>query len=303
MWKLSDNEIYMTMMFSIVIPLLNSPYIDRVIEAIKKQDFSSNEYEIIIVGVDDFNLIQESRYVRFDRTNKGLPPAIARNRGAAQARGDNLIFLDADCFPQQNWLSIIAERFNDPYTCVLGGGVDFRHDNYWMISDNLSMFHEFLLHHPAGEKKHLPSLNLSIRRYVFNEIGGFDSRYPKPSSEDTDLTIRLRRQGYRLYFEPRAMILHSPTRDSLPDMLRHSFYQGKYSTKVDPRYRDEGGLVWPFHTRLGVTLFAPLLALVVVIRIFRKNVPLRKYWYTIPAVYLSKLAWCLGAALRPSWNN
>ncbi|MDP1547599.1 MAG: glycosyltransferase [Anaerolineales bacterium] len=285
--------------FSVVIPNLHTPTVGETVASLEHQTYDHAHYEVIVVGMDKYNLVRESDLVHFDRSDVPLSPARARNRGVAQARGDVIVFTDADCLARPDWLAVLAERFSDPAVTVVGGGVDIRSRNFWTLADNISMFYEYLDIHPAGERLQLPSLNLAIRRQAFKEVCGFDERYPRPSSEDADLTIRLRKRGHRLYFEPRAVVAHQPPRNRLRDLLRHGYYQGMYSTKVDPRYANEEGLPGLLHTRLGVALFSPLLAAGVVLRVFAKYKSLRPYWYTAPMIFLSKMAWCFGAAARP----
>ena len=86
------------------------------------------------------------------------------------------------------------------------------------------------------------------------------------------------------------------------DLLRHSFYQGRYSTKVDPRYAAQEGLPWLLRTRAGLVLGAPLLAAGATWRIFVPRQDLWNCWYVAPTVYISKLAWCVGAATHP-WKR
>jgi GT2 family glycosyltransferase len=51
--------------------------------------------------------------------------------------------------------------------------------------------------------------NMSFRRSVLEELGGFDERFaPSPYRNDSDLCFRLRRRGYRLVFEPAAAVDH-----------------------------------------------------------------------------------------------
>jgi cellulose synthase/poly-beta-1,6-N-acetylglucosamine synthase-like glycosyltransferase len=298
--ELSGGEVPL-LTFSIVIPDLNTPGVDKTIAALENQDFERTAYEIIVVGMDKFGLVHESDLVTFDRSAQPLPPAAARNRGAAQARGDVLVFTDADCIARPNWLRVLAGRFTDPDVDVVGGGIEFASQNYWTTSDNLSMFYEFLAIQPAGERRQLPSLNLAIRRKVFTEIGGFDERYPRPAGEDADLTIRLRKKGHTLHFEPGAVIYHDPPRHRLSDLLRHAYYQGKYSTKADPRYKKEEGLPGIIGTRAGFVFFAPILAAGVTLKIMANKSILRRYWASAPAIFLAKTAWCLGASNHPGW--
>ena len=194
---------------------------------------------MIVVGIDALGLVRLSELTRFVQSDRPLSPAQARNLGAKLADGEILVFTDADCIPASNWLQTIIQQINDPTISVLGGGVNFSDNEYWSLSDNLSMFYEYLIIHRPGERRQLPSLNLAIRRNVFMDIGGFDERYPRASGEDADLTLRLKIKGYRLHFEPGAVVFHAPHRNRLTDMLLHAYYQGMYSTKVDPRYLNQ----------------------------------------------------------------
>jgi glycosyltransferase involved in cell wall biosynthesis len=284
--------------FSVIVPNLHSPKVHLTVKSLVQQQFDPARYEVIVVGMDKYNLIQAGERVSFDRSARPLSPAEARNRGAKQARGEILAFTDADCIVDTNWLAVLDERFADSQVEVLGGGVTFDEGNYWTFADNFSMFYNYMAELPRGTRKHLPSLNLAIRRDVFWACGGFDERYPRPSGEDTDLTLRLRRQGQILHFDPRAVVHHVPPRYHPADLWWHGFYQGKYSVKVDPRYAGTEGLPWPLRTRLGVLVSAPFLATAVTWRILRAW-PAWRYWRTAPALLLSKVAWCVGAACHP----
>lgn len=286
---------------SVVIPNLNAPTIAQTLSALETQTYNRNYYEVLVVGMDSWGMVRNSDLVRFISSEYPLSPAQARNCGAKEAKGDILVFTDADCIPYPNWLEILIERFEHPGVAVVGGSVEITpYQSYWTFVDNLNMFYEYLAIHPRGERKQLPSLNLAIRREVFEEMGGFDEkRYPRPSGEDADLTIRLRKRGYRLYFEPRAIVRHNPPRNRIVDLLRHAYYQGMYSTKIDPRYASEGELPPALHYPLTLLIFAPFISIAATMRMFIFYPRLLKYWHTLPAIYLGKLAWCIGAAKSP----
>jgi GT2 family glycosyltransferase len=161
------------------------------------------------------------------------------------------------------------------------------------------MFYEYLAIHPQGQRSQLPSLNLAVRRSAFQTVGGFDERYPRPSGEDADLTLRLIKAGFTLYFEPRAIVRHSPHRNIWRDVWRHGYYQGMYSTKVDRRYAGQEGYPPFLRSPAVLVLAAPLLAAAVTVRMFYRYPALRTYWKASPGIYLAKIAWCLGAASSP----
>ncbi len=285
----------MNVQLSVIIPNLHSPIIDRTLESIRQQTYGLDTLEVIVVGMDKHRLVCEDSLVRHLRTESPAPPAIARNLGMKAAQGNIFCFTDADCVADPDWLDVLMERYSDPSVHVIGGGIAFPHDNYWTVCDNLSWFHDVLASAPAGTRPYLPTLNLSLRREVVEQVGGMDESFPWPAGEDTEWTTRIRLAGYALHFEPKAVIYHHHPRNTLKQILKHAYYFGYNSVKVDPRYAD--ALRTPLFMRhsLFVLLLAPLLAAVATGRVLANT---RHYWHTLPALYLTKLSWCIGAARR-----
>jgi GT2 family glycosyltransferase len=51
--------------------------------------------------------------------------------------------------------------------------------------------------------------NMSFRRELLERVGGFDERFGQPSLyEETDVSLKVRRLGYKLFFLPEAEIIH-----------------------------------------------------------------------------------------------
>lgn len=288
---------------SIVIPNLHSPVIDQTLLAIRQQHFDLSRVEVIVVGCDRHRLVHEDELVRFLDTGRPVSPAVARNLGLAQAAGEVVVFTDADCVPAEDWLSnLMAAYGTTPGRTVVGGAVGFDDANYWTLSDNISTFYQFLPSRAPGRRLHLPSLNFSAYRSVLEAVGGFDERYPQPAGEDTDLSLRLRQAGHELYFEPRAVVYHRPPRQSLAALLRHARDFGRFTPRMRPEYGDLLGWPAPLRQPALILALSPLLAAGVTLRIFIADVALRRYWYTAPAIFLAKLAWCVGAAQQAKFQ-
>jgi GT2 family glycosyltransferase len=203
------------MRVSVIIPSLNAPTIGRALAAVAAQ--TQNPVEIIVVGRDEAGTLTGFPGVRFIDTGRPVCAARARNMGMQAAEGDLFLLLDADCIPRPDWLKRHVAR-HEAGERVAGGAVALQGSNYWAQSDNISMFHEFVPQHPPGERFLLPTLNLSVRREVFDAVGGMDESFPGAAAEDADWTIRIRRAGYRLFFDPAAVVAHAPARTTWRDV-------------------------------------------------------------------------------------
>ena len=291
----SDQQTHPEIECSIIIPNLHSPIIDRTIESILAQK-TRHTYEIIVVGMDKFGLVEKYPQVQFIKTKEPTPPGTARNIGASASTGDYLIFIDADCIAESNWLDThlqCHQHHND--ILLVGGGVRFDKNNYFTLSDNISSFHEYMLHIVSGRKTILPTLNLSLPKRIWETLNGFIS---SQTGEDIDFTFRANLKGFVLLFEPAAVVTHMPNRRTFKQILSHSFLFGVNSIKANPRYWEDLKINNLFQNWFISLILSPAVSMVVLLRIiFIEKIPL-KYWYTFPMIYILKLAWCLGFVKR-----
>lgn len=102
-------------MLSIIIPTLNEEkYLPRLLDSIYKQDFKN--YEIIVsdAGSSDKTFEVAKRYgTKFILSDKIKHPSFQRNEGAKQAKGDTLLFLDADSVLTAGFLSCSLKQFRE----------------------------------------------------------------------------------------------------------------------------------------------------------------------------------------------
>jgi len=281
---------------SIIIPSLNSPIIDQIVATILLQEQVEIIEKIVIVGKDDLGLLANHRYssVKFIDTGTAVPPGTARNIGIKATTSKMLIFLDSDCIPQANWLSehVAAHQANHS---VIGGGVLPDGENYWALSYNLTMFHEYLTIVTPGVRSFLPTLNLSIERKVIKSIGLLDETLPR--SQDLDWTTRMNKAGFQPYFWPSATVQHRHNRTTFKKLWRDCVRTGHFARQARLTHQDTLHTPTWLRSRALILLLSPLIAIGVTVKILQEHPSFsKKYWQTIPAIYLSKLAWCWGAS-------
>lgn len=198
-------------------------------------------YEIIVVdnasqSQATADLIQgayaDKSYVRYIREDRpGL--SWARNRGIVEARGEIIAFTDDDVVVDRYWLAGLAQGFaaTDDVACVTGlilpleletqsqvwfeqfGGFSkgFRRRIFDMDEHRPD---EPLFPYAAGKLG--SGNNMAFRPSALRALGGFDPALGAGAlvgGEDLDMMFRLIRRGFRLVYEPGAIVHHLHRRD------------------------------------------------------------------------------------------
>lgn len=144
----------------------------------------------------------------------------ACNDGAALARGRYLVFLNNDTLPQPGWLEALLGTFDThPGTGLAGaklvypdgrlqeaGGVVFADGSAW----NYGRFDspDDPRYDYVREADYLSGAAVAIPRALFEEVGGFDTRYAPAYYEDTDLAFAVRAAGRRVLYQPASVVVH-----------------------------------------------------------------------------------------------
>jgi GT2 family glycosyltransferase len=172
------------------------------------------------------------RYLREPRP--GLD--VARNRGLLAATAEIVAFTDDDAQVDPGWLSALRRNFDDPLVAVVTGvtmplelateaqcwfertngfGRGFVRKQFDVTNVNI-----------LGAGQVGAGVNMAIRRSAVEEIGFFDEALDggtlSRSGGDQEFFYRALARGYRIVYEPAALVWHRHRREW--DVLRNTIY-------------------------------------------------------------------------------
>lgn len=143
------------------------------------------------------------------RTKDRKGPAHARNQAAQAARGDVLLFIDADVCVAPDSLARIASAFDSDATLdALIGSYDDSPGEPDFLSQYKNLLHCFVHQQAKRRASTFWTGCGAIRRPVFQASGGFDERYTRPRIEDIELGARLLRAGRGIELDPALTVQH-----------------------------------------------------------------------------------------------
>jgi GT2 family glycosyltransferase len=190
---------------SIIVPVHNNPSdLRECLTTLARQ--APPNAEIIVVddaSTDETPAVAARLGFPILRLRRNSGPAAARNQGARQARGEILLFVDADVVlghhAVDRFLRIFAEQAD---VAAVFGSYDATPRAAGVISRYRNLLHHFVHQNGQANASTFWAGCGAIRRTVFQEIGGFDDRrFPRPSIEDIELGHRLRRAGHRILMD------------------------------------------------------------------------------------------------------
>jgi len=209
-----------------------SVYLKRTVASLISQDLDKRKYEIIVVdnnSTDDTLRVVESykneadnlRYIH--EPTQGL--SVARNRGALEAKGEYIAYIDDDAIAGSSWLSRLLFYFQnlDPAPYCIGGKVYLDWEGeppVWFPSQFLSLY-TYLDH---GENViqlnrsetclYLQGANMAFRRDILMQGNkGFLTHIGRMGSsllsgEETEMINRLLASDFPVYYAPDIPVNH-----------------------------------------------------------------------------------------------
>ena len=200
------------MTLSVIIPVHNGgDEFGLCLEALRASSRCPEEIVVADDASTDGSAVLALRYGAQVVCLEGPPhgPAFARNRGAEKARGEILVFLDADVAIHSDALALMESYLNHhPEIAAVFGSYDVNPRAGSLVSRYKNLLHHYVHQHSQREASTFWGACGAIRREIFAALGGFDESYARPKIEDIEFGVRLRRAGQRVWLCPDVQVTH-----------------------------------------------------------------------------------------------
>jgi glycosyltransferase involved in cell wall biosynthesis len=236
-------------------------------------------YEIIYVDSqstdDSIEIAKSFNEVKVFEITGEVNPAIGRNIGALEAKGDVFIFLDADMEIEATFHSVAFPNGKLEYPFISGQLKNIFYNKEWKKVDENYLFANLQKDH------YYPTTGgyFIITKELWFSVGGMDTRFKR--SQDMDLGLRLAKNGVLLLRKKELFVKHHTVHYLTNARMWKMLFNGNQSYTVSLLYRKHlfNKYIYKLIMRQNYTMV--LLFLVILLSIFISPYMLSIYFIAI----------------------
>lgn len=187
---------------SVIIPTLNeAKSLPFTLESIKAQEFK--DIEIIISDAGSIDGTQEIAEKYGAKVVKGGMPAVGRNAGAKAAAGEWLLFLDADVYLSDKFLTFLIEEAEEEKASIASCAVIPLSDK--IIDQIMHGVANAYINLTQYFYPHAPGFCILVKKSLHEKINGFDESLKL--AEDHEYVKRAKEFGeYKILKKPKIYV-------------------------------------------------------------------------------------------------
>jgi len=237
----SMGELSVSPAISVILPVLNEePHLAESVTAILSQDYVGSFEIILALGPsrDQTNAIAERLAQSDSRIKLVMNPtgktAAGLNLAIAASESPVIIRVDGHAKIPNDYLSLAVTILRESGAVNIGGVMAAEGATNFEIAVSRAMRSPLGVgasrFHTGGKAGEVDTVYLgAFRREAINAVGGFDERYTR--AQDWELNHRLRKNGGKIYFDPRLQVTYRP-RPNLKKLAKQYFQYGRWRRVV-----------------------------------------------------------------------
>lgn len=227
------------------------------VESVLEQTHESVELVVVVDGNETVAERVEAEFgersdvlIHCNDRNRGL--SYSRTRGVELSSGEVVAYLDDDAVAREDWVEQLVRGYERGAIAVGGrmvpewvaGEPDHLPEEFsWLVGVTYEPRFE-----PWTEVRNTMGSNISFRRTVFDELGGFDEGVgltddSNVQGEEPEFCLRMQAAfGQGVLYNPDAVVAHKvfDYRTRVPWLLRRAFWQGYSKRAVESLAGDRG---------------------------------------------------------------
>lgn len=230
------------------------------VEIIVVDDASTDSSESVISNFIHSASSGQISNFKFIKNKRNLGFSSTVNKGASVARGDILLLLNTDVYPEKGFLMPLLTHFRDEDVFAVGCmDKSIEGENVVLRGRGLGSWKRGFLVHRRGEVNKKSTLWVSggsgaFRKSIWDKLGGFNELYNPFYWEDIDLSYRAQKSGYKILFEPGSIVFHEHEKGA----IKKTYSTFRVKTVA---YRNQLIFVWSnatdFNLRVEHVFFLP----------------------------------------------
>ncbi len=217
--------------------------IQPILDSLKNQTLPAEEIIILDQSSDNKTFVISQRalfnYIKLTEKNKSK----AINLGIRKSKSKYIAIIDDDCIADIQWIENFSKVFNETNYKIVTGRVIAGETEQ---NSTKSRLHDEETNEKVYQKKVITPIfimsgcNMAFEKNIINRLGYFDEIFgpgsPFLSSDDNEWSYRALSMGYKIFYEPAAIVTHrswrSPEQD-LQQMQSYGYATGAFFAKME----------------------------------------------------------------------